>query len=97
MKERLSEGKLLLNPPNPMLGVVERAFIECGCEVWVGKRLDNMEVATTAGPCSPEHMPLVLRFNELMLESLESPSSADLVDVCELLLEKAASTFVLGS
>lgn len=89
MIERLAEPKLLINPPNPALGVTERAYLECGCAVWVGLRWDNLEVATSAGSCSPEHDDLINHFNVLLFYSLATPSDAEAVQVCEMLLEQA--------
>jgi hypothetical protein len=97
MIERLSEGRLILNPPNPMLGVVERAYLECGCSVFVGKRLDNMETATMAASCSKEHDPLINHFQLLMRESLVDPQDKPLVEVCDDLLDQANRYAVIGT
>lgn len=90
MKERFSEGRLMLNPPNPALGVIERAWIECGCEVFVGARLDNMEAATMANSCSRAHDQVARHFTMLLAESTVDPTDDPLIDVCERLLEEAA-------
>jgi hypothetical protein len=96
MIERLDEPKLLINPPNPVLGVKERAYLECGCAVWVGRRWDNLEIATSAGSCSPEHDDLINRFNVLLFDSLASPSDVEVVQVCEMLLEQAEREILEG-
>lgn len=89
MIERLDEGRLIVNPPNPMLGVSARALLDCGCHVWVGQRLDNMEVATMACSCSPTHDQLVNHFTMLLRSSTVEPFDEPLVEVCERLLEQA--------
>ena len=89
MIERLAEGKLIINPPNPMVGVKERALLDCGCHVWVGQRLDNLEVATMACSCSPMHDQLMHHFTMLLAESTVEPFDEELVVVCERLLEQA--------
>jgi hypothetical protein len=89
MIERLLFPKFILNPPNPSFGVNERAYLECGCQVFVGRRLDNYEVATMAASCSPTHDQLVNHFQMLLAESTVDPSDEPLVDVCERLLEQA--------
>lgn len=89
MKERYYLPKFIINPPNPSLGVKERAYLECGCQVFVGLRLDNQEVATMAASCSPTHDQLVSHFQMLLHESTVDPTDEPLVDVCERLLEQA--------
>lgn len=89
MIERLAYPKVLFQPPNPLMGIKERAYLECGCQVWCGMRLDKMEVATGAISCSPEHDDLIRHFNLLLAESTVEPQDEELVVVCERLLEEA--------
>lgn len=89
MIERLEYPKLIFNPPNPGLGVKERALLSCGCHVWIGMRIDNRELATMAASCSPEHDGLIQHFQLLLRESLVEPEDEELVVVCERLLEQA--------
>lgn len=96
MQESYSYPKLLLEPPNPPFGIKERAYLECGCQVFVGKRLDKMETATMAASCSPAHDQLVTHFNMLLAESTVAPTDEPLVDVCERLLDEAAR-YALGT
>lgn len=83
--------KMLIQPPNPVLMVSERARLECGCSIYVGLRVDNWEVATGAVACTDEHAPLVNRANVLLFDSLEHPTDRPLVDVCEEFLIEAAA------
>lgn len=80
---------MILNPPNPVIIVKERAYLDCGCQVFVGLRTDNQETATMAASCCPEHDQLVNHFNMLLQESTVDPLDEPLVDVCERLLEQA--------
>lgn len=89
MIQRFTFPKAIINPPNPSLAVVERAYLECGCQVFVGMRMDNQELATMAASCSPTHDQLVNHFHMLLLESTVEPTDDPLVDVCERLLEQA--------
>lgn len=88
MIERLPFPKVMFDPPNPLMGVKERAFIECGCSIWVGMRLDKQEIATMAVSCSPTHQDLIEHFNMLLSESTVEPTDEELVAVCERLLEE---------
>ena len=87
--EHLPFPKLVIDPPRPVIGVKERALIECGCHVWVGMRMDNREVATLTVPCSPGHSELMHHFNMLLAESTIEPTDDPLVVVCERLLEES--------
>lgn len=100
MIERLESPKLLTvelgRDDHPALMVRERAYLECGCTVWVGQRWDNLEVATSVGSCSRAHEEIPKVFNVLLFDSLEDPEDEDLVVVCERLL-KQARLEVLGT
>jgi hypothetical protein len=96
MIETLPYPKWLYQPPNPALGIIERALLDCGCHVWVGARMDNQELATAAISCSPDHNQLMTHFNLLLKESLVEPQDELLVIVCERLLDEAERHY-LGS
>jgi len=84
--------KLLYCPPNPAVVVTQRVAAECGCAVFLGRRFDNFEVATIAVPCSGEHQPLAVRFNDLMKWSLaDGGTDRPLAEVVEELLSEAAT------
>lgn len=89
MIERLYP-RLVAFPGNPPMLVNEAASLPCGCRVLVGLRLDILEAATMAMPCSGSHVSLMERFNELLRDSLSAPRSQPLVEVCEELLASAA-------
>jgi hypothetical protein len=94
MIERLPYPKVLFAPPLPLMGVKERALLECGCHVWVGMRVDLRELATAVFSCSPEHLDLIHHFNMLLQESTVEPEDEELVVVCERLLEEAQRHYV---
>lgn len=96
MIEHLAYPQIIFNPPNPLMGIKERAFIECGCQVWVGMRMDKMETATMFVTCSPAHEDLAHHFNMLLAESTVEPTDDPLVEVCERFLEEAAR-YALGT
>jgi hypothetical protein len=83
------EGKLLINPPHPVIAVQSRAYLECECQALVGMRLDNMEAAVAASHCSEEHEPLLRHFHMLLRESTVEPTGDELVVVCDRLLAQA--------
>lgn len=83
------DGKLLINPPHPVIAIRERAYLECECQALVGVRLDNSEVAVAASCCSEEHEPLIRHFHMLLQLSTNEPTGEDLVVVCDRLLEQA--------
>lgn len=59
----------------------------CGCQVFVGRRTDNGEVATVAWPCGNAHRKTVMvRFNETMKGTLPSESTEPLIDVVARIL-----------
>jgi hypothetical protein len=89
MKANTTVRMLSQGQGRPMLMANQKAYLACDCTVWVGIRADNHETASLAWPCCPDHAPLMKRFNELLLDSLKNPQPVPLVDVCELLLEKA--------
>ena len=94
MIERFAHPQLLVAPPTPLMGVKERAHLECGCQVLVGMRLDKGEIATMAASCGPEHDHLVAHFNLLLAESTVEPEDEELVVVCERLLQQAAKVHI---
>lgn len=75
----------------PPSRLTEQISIECGCSVFIGIRLDKYEPVTVADSCCPEHRPIVVRFNELMTESLaDGGSDRELGEVIIEFLEQAS-------
>jgi hypothetical protein len=93
MIERFVLPKFLICPPAPAMGIKERAYLECGCQVFVGVRMDKQEVSTMADPCSAEHESIARHFNMLLAESTVEPTDEELVVVCERLLEQSARAY----
>jgi len=93
MIERFQFPKVVICPPVPAIGVKERAYLECGCQVFVGVLMDKQEAATMADPCSAAHRPIARHFNMLLAESTVEPTDEELVVVCERLLEQSARAY----
>lgn len=71
----------------------QRAFVECGCSVYLGVRTDTSppETVTLGVPCGPFHRARMERFNDLMRWSLaDGGTDRPLVDVVEDLLVESA-------
>jgi hypothetical protein len=100
--EKLKEDEAVLFQRTSEAGsfpvlAIERAFLDgCNCECWVGMRMDTKEPATIAQSCSHEHHGIVLRFQEMLQESVVNPTKYEvkdeepLVEACERLLNMAA-------
>jgi hypothetical protein len=80
------DQRTFLAPGDPAI-VGHKAYIPCGCCVIVGLRTDTREAATTASPCSPEHLPLMERFNLALGDTLVNPSDRALIEVVNEVLE----------
>lgn len=93
MKEWMDAPQLLGSPGNPMVLVSECASVECGCRVFVGRRIDNKEAATVAVVCLPEHRPMLEDFNRRFLATLPSDSTEPLIEVADRLLLEAYAAF----
>lgn len=66
---------------------LEVARASCGCQVYVGKRVDNGDAATVAWPCGNDHRKTVMvRFNKAMADTLPSQSTEPLIDVVARIL-----------
>lgn len=69
----------------------QRARLSCGCAVYIGRRVDNGDVATVAWPCSNAHRKTIaVRFNDAMKDTLPSESTEPLIDVVARVLQEAA-------
>lgn len=84
------DTKVIQSPGYPTLLCRWRAFLDCGCCVWVGIRADNQEAATGALHCSEDHRGLIERFQESMNASLLAPTDRPLIDVVAQMLGAAA-------
>lgn len=73
----------------PTLAVSVRAVAPCGCCCFMGRRIDNGEVATGASACSPEHHPVIDDFQEKFRASLDNPTDRLLIDVIAEILESS--------
>jgi hypothetical protein len=89
MIERRGTPVILDDGVRPTVAAAWRAMLGCGCAIYVGRRVDNDEVATGAVPCSSEHRRLVNHATLLMRESLTEPSDELLVEVADRLLSEA--------
>lgn len=88
--ERFPIAKILVpGGPGPRILTKERAVLDCGCNVVVGLRMDNHEVASSSCACEAKHDALVSDFNERLRASLADPQARPLVDVCAELLDEA--------
>lgn len=91
MIERLPPPKAWTIPESggspPMLSK-ERAYLECGCSAYVGKRMDRSppEDALVTKACSEEHLPMMQGFIERYVASLEEPQDRPAVEVADELL-----------
>lgn len=84
-------GKTASAPDMPTLLIHHRASLDCGCGVFVGRRLDNGEAATGAEYCAETHRPLIERFNESMRASLMAVTDRQLIDIVAQMLLAAAA------
>jgi hypothetical protein len=76
---------------DPIIGLKERAYLDCGCSCWVGLRFDSLEPVSLAEACGTDHDALIQHFNLLLRESLVEPQVRELVDVADDLLAQTAS------
>lgn len=72
----------------------ERAKLPCGCCMLVGLSADR-QPATRAAPCAEKHLMVMERANQLLVESLATPSKVQLVVVCAQFLTQASREFDL--
>jgi hypothetical protein len=91
VKDHFARPLVLIQPPLPAIAAVQRARLQCGCAVYIGRRVDNHQAATGAIACGDEHRELINRFNVALLDSLEHADDTPLLDVCDRLLLQAAA------
>lgn len=71
--------------------VNQRAYLECGCSVWVGVRLDTQEPVTFATPCTSAHLPVMKRYNDLFRWSVaDGGTDRPLLEVIDELLAESS-------
>lgn len=73
----------------PTLLAQSRAYVECGCSVFVGTWLHNHEPGVGAAMCS-EHADLAQAVNEAYLKTLDDPTDRLAVEVAEEVLTTVA-------
>jgi hypothetical protein len=78
---RVSAGK-----GKPKVSGTQMAMRECGCRVYVGRRVDNGEAATVTRGCGPGHRELMREFRVAMINSLRNPTKRPLIDVVDEIL-----------
>lgn len=77
-------------PGQPRFMANERVYLDCGCSVFVGVRLDTTEGAVACAACSANHAPLIEEFHRAFVETLPSDSTRPAAEVADELLTAVA-------
>lgn len=91
--QQIPFGKTLSHPGHPKLLLKERVALDCGCCFWIGKRLDNGELATGAESCTDAHKSLMDEAHQQFSATLPSTSERPLADVLSELLDQAEESY----
>lgn len=85
----------LLTPKTPLDGpplhTLGRAFVDCGCSVYIGHLADSGQPAGVAVPCCDEHMGLIWFYSELM--AAREPDDRPMVAIADEVLTQASEAW----
>lgn len=73
------------------LNTGERALLDCGCSIFVGRRSEDRQVATATQACSEEHQPMVEMAGAILMRITMTPRPRPMVDACVEALNEAWS------